>query len=171
MWGLLTILLIVPFGAVRAHPLPDLSMHIAAASIWHHYSDPAFEFSRYYSLSMPAAPYWGYYTLTHLLAVPLGIDVANRVVLSLYALGLVGGAAALARCFGRDPRLGLLTAPFVSVSYTHLDVYKRQDVVDEDSTLLSSKCDRSSIITTPCSSGVLFSQIRFPIIARPDLRE
>ena len=113
LWGLLTILLIVPFWAVRVHPLPDLSMHIAAASIWHHYSDPAFEFSRYYSLSMPAAPYWGYYTLTHLLAVPLGIDVANRVVLSLYALGLVGGAAALARCFGRDPRLGLLTAPFV----------------------------------------------------------
>jgi hypothetical protein len=113
LWGLLALLLIVPFWAVRVHPLPDLSMHLAAASIWHNYSDPAFEFSRYYSLSMPAAPYWGYYTLTHLLAFPLGIDIANRVVLSLYALGLVGGAAALARCFGRDARLGLLAVPLV----------------------------------------------------------
>lgn len=112
-WGVLALLVVCPFWFVTVHPLPDLSSHLAAVSIWHNYADPSYEFSKYYALSMPAAPYWVYYTLVHLLTFPFGLDIANRLVLSFYAIGLVSGACLLARCFGRDFRLGLLSMPLI----------------------------------------------------------
>jgi hypothetical protein len=98
---------------VRYHPIPDLPNHLAAVSVWHHYTDPRWDFQRYYALQLGAAPYWGYYLLTHLLAFPLGLDAANRVMLSLYVVGLPVGFALLARQLGKSPWLGLFAVPLV----------------------------------------------------------
>ena len=34
----------------------------------------------------------------------------------------------IARCLAIDPKFIMLDEPFAAVSYTHLDVYKRQDL-------------------------------------------
>src|ERR1043165_9842909 len=93
-------------SGARSMPPPG-----AAASIWHHYPDPSFDLPRYYELTLGAVPYWGYYLLVYVLAFPFGVDIANRLVLSLYVLGLPLATLLLARRFGRSAWLALCTFP------------------------------------------------------------
>ncbi len=113
LWGLLILLSLVPIWSVKYQPLPDHAEHLAAAAILHHYHHPQFEFERYYTLSLGLVPYWGYYFLTYVFALITGVDIANRVVLSLYVVGFPLGFSLLARQLGRSPLLGLLVFPVV----------------------------------------------------------
>ncbi len=113
VYVLLTTVSLLPIWWVRYQPLPDLSQHLAAASVLHNLSDPRFDLARYYELSLGLTPYWGYYGLVHLFAFPLGVETANRVVLSLYVAALPAGMGLLARRFARSPWLGLFTFPIV----------------------------------------------------------
>ena len=113
LWGLLLIASVVPIWFVRYQPLPDHAEHLAAAAILHHYRDTGFEFSRYYAPSLGLVPYWGYYFSVLLFAFLVGVDIANRIVLSLYVTGLPIGFSLLAKQFGRSPHLGLFLFPLV----------------------------------------------------------
>lgn len=113
VFGLLLIVSLIPIWAVRFHPIADLPAHLAAVSVWHHYNDPRFDFAQYYQLYLGITPYWGYYLLCHLLSFPFGLDGANRVVLSLYILGLPLGLKVLAGRFGRSPWLSLFAFPLL----------------------------------------------------------
>lgn len=104
---------LVPIWIVRYHPLPDLPNHIAATAVWHFYRDPAYDFASYYKLSLGPTPYWGYYALANGLTWVVGLDVANRVILSSYALGLPFGILLLARRFERSEWLSLFAFPLV----------------------------------------------------------
>lgn len=104
---------LLPIWLVRYHPIPDLPNHIAAASVWHHFRDPDFDFQRYYELRLGPTPYWGYYLVAHLFAYVVGIDGANRLILTLYALGLPAGMLLLARRFNRSHWLSLFVFPLV----------------------------------------------------------
>jgi hypothetical protein len=104
---------LIPFWTVRYHPIPDLPNHIAAASVWHNYGKPDFDFQRYYALRLGPTPYWGYYLLAHLFAFPFGLDIANRLILSLYAVGLPIGMLLLARRFQRSDWLVLFVFPLI----------------------------------------------------------
>jgi hypothetical protein len=110
-FALLAVASLVPIWAVRFQPLPDLPNHLAAVSVWHHIDDPRFDFARYYRILLVPEPYWVYYLSTHLLAFPLGLDAANRVVLSLYVVGLPLGAWLLGARFQRSPWLSLFVFP------------------------------------------------------------
>jgi hypothetical protein len=109
----LCLVTLIPFWTVRYHPIPDLPNHIAAASVWNNYGNPDFDFQRYYALRLGPTPYWGYYLLAHIFAWPFGLDVANRLILSLYAVGLPIGMLLLARRFERSDWLSLFVFPLV----------------------------------------------------------
>ncbi len=111
VFGVLSAVQLIPIWCVRAHPLPDLPNHLAAVSIWHHLQDARFDFARYYELRLGATPYWTYYLSTHLLAYVVGLDAANRVMLSVCVVGLPVGFAALASRFDRSPWLALFAFP------------------------------------------------------------
>jgi hypothetical protein len=109
----LCLVTLLPFWTVRYFPIPDLPNHIAAASVWHNYGNPDFDVQRYYRLHLGLAPYWGYYLLANLLAHPVGIIAANRLIMSFYAVGLPIGMLLLARRFGRSDWLSLFAFPLV----------------------------------------------------------
>lgn len=113
VYAALSIAALVPIWLVRYQPLPDLAVNLAAGSILHHHADPRFDFARYYDLALGLTPYWGYYAPLHLFAYVVDIETANRLILSLYAIGLPVGSALLARRFDRSPWLGLFAFPIV----------------------------------------------------------
>jgi hypothetical protein len=108
---LLAVASVLPIWIIRYHPLPDHADHLAAASIWHNYNNPRFDFQRYYELSLGASPYWVYYGAMHLLAYPLGLDLANRVLLTAYLVGVPLGLWTLTRRFERSAWLSLFGFP------------------------------------------------------------
>jgi hypothetical protein len=109
----LAVVSLFPVWSVRYHPLPDLANHMAASSVWVHLRDPRWDFAQYYALNLGLNPYWGYYVPMRLMAPIVGIDLANRLVLSLYVLSLPLGVTWLAVRLGRSAWLGLFAFPFL----------------------------------------------------------
>ncbi len=104
---------LAPIWAPRLLPLLDLPNHLAAVAIWHRFGDPAWGYSHFYRLNRLPLPYWGYLLPMSLLAHVAPIEIANKLVLSLYALALPVGAALLARQMGRSHWLALFAFPLV----------------------------------------------------------
>jgi hypothetical protein len=104
---------LVPLWAPRFLPLLDLPDHLDAIAIWHRYRDPSWGYSRFYDLNLIPLPYWGYFLPVHLLSYLMPIEIANKVYLSAYALGLPVAAAMLARQMGRSHWLALFTFPLI----------------------------------------------------------
>ncbi len=102
-----------PIWTVAYHPLPDLANHMAASAVWVHLHDPSWDFARYYQLNLGLNPYWGYYAPMRVLAPIFGIDIANRLVLSLYVVALPLGTTWLATRLGRSHWIGLFGFPFL----------------------------------------------------------
>jgi hypothetical protein len=102
---------LLPLWLVRYPPLFDWPNHVAAASAWAHYSDPAWHFARYYELRLGPVAYWTYYALVRGLTPLVGLFVADRLTLSLYVIALPIGMVLLARRFGRSEWLALLVFP------------------------------------------------------------
>ena len=112
-FALLLVVSLFPVWTVRYHPLPDLANHMAASAVWVHLDDPRWHFARYYELNLGLNPYWGYYAPMRLLAPIFGIDIANRLVLSLYVVALPLGACWLAVRLDRSRWIGLFAFPFL----------------------------------------------------------
>jgi hypothetical protein len=100
---------LIPIWFVRYPPLPDAALHLAEASIWQHLDDPSYHYAQYFQLSLHVTPYWGYFILMRIFGVLFGVGAAHRMVLSLYVVAITLGTVALARRFGRDPRLALFS--------------------------------------------------------------
>jgi hypothetical protein len=111
--ALLTVASLVPIWCIAYHPLPDLPNHMAAASVLLHARDPNWDFSRYYALNLGVNPYWGYYGLVYVFGLVAGVDVANRIALSLYVIALPLGMLWIARRFGRSDYIALLAFPIL----------------------------------------------------------
>ena len=109
----LIVVSLFPIWTVHYHPLPDLANHMAASAVWVHLHDPAWHFSRYFELNLGLNPYWGYYVPMRLLAPIIGIDVANRIVLSIYVVTLPLGMWWLAVRLDRSPWISLFAFPFI----------------------------------------------------------
>lgn len=125
---------IAPIWIVRYHPLPDLANHLAAMAVWTRMDDPAFDVGAYYEVKLGVTPYWGYYAPMRLLVPILGLDVANRVVLSLYAATVPIGFAWLAHRLGRSAWLGLFGFAFIgsfSSGADHPSGHRRQVHLDQ----------------------------------------
>ena len=102
-----------PIWYPRFLPLAYLPNQLAAVSNWHHYADPAWNLARFYQLHHAPLPYWGYQGVLHFLSYVFPIESANKIYLSLYALGLPVAAALLAQRMGRSPWLALFVFPLV----------------------------------------------------------
>ncbi|WP_437899650.1 hypothetical protein [Sorangium sp. So ce124] len=108
---LLAVAAIVPIWRVRFLPLLDLPNHLAAVHIWHSFDEPWTRFRDFYELSLRPAPYGAYHILTHVIAYVVGLENANRVVLSGYVLAIPAAALGWARRTRRSPWLSVLTFP------------------------------------------------------------
>lgn len=111
--GLLCLVSLLPFWFTRHQPLPDLPNHMAASSIWLHLGDKTSDVSTYYDLNLGLNPYWGYYAPMLLFGKVAGVEVANRIVLSLYALVLIFGFSFLLRRLEKSAWLIVFAFPFI----------------------------------------------------------
>ncbi len=101
-----------PLWAGRYLPLLDLPQHLALSRIVARVADPALGFARWYVVDGRVTPYWGYYAAMRWLD-PLGPELANRLLLSAYAIGLPIAAGYALRSLGRDWRWAAFTVPLV----------------------------------------------------------
>ncbi len=117
---LLTLLLLlgvafamVPLWGPRLLPLLDLPNHLAAISIWNHYHEHEWGYQKYYQLSTPLVPYWGYYFPVHILSKLCQIETANKIFLSFYAVSIPFSVAIASKQFSRNPWVSILSLPFI----------------------------------------------------------
>lgn len=113
VFAALAIAAAVPLWMVKHPPIQDLPQHLAAVRVLHDFGDPELGFARYFDIHIGRTQYLTYYGLTHLLAYPLGLLTANKVVFTAAIVGLPYSLRALLGALGRDPRLALFAMPFV----------------------------------------------------------
>jgi hypothetical protein len=113
LFAALWICALVPIWAPRFLPLLDLPNHLDAIAIWHRYRDPSWGYAKYYDLNLIPVPYWGYFLPVHLLSYLMPIEIANKIYLSAYALGVPLSTAMLAQQMGRSKWLALFAFPLV----------------------------------------------------------
>jgi len=101
----------VPVWLVKHPPIQDLPQHLAAIRVLHDHGNPAFGFEQYFNIHVGRTQYLTYYVLTHLLAYPLGLLTANKVVFTAAIVGLPYSLRALLGSLGRDQRLALFAMP------------------------------------------------------------
>ncbi|MGK4006074.1 hypothetical protein WMF31_25875 [Sorangium sp. So ce1036] len=110
-FALLAAAAVVPIWRVRFLPLLDLPNHLAAVHIWHNFDAPWARAKEFYELSLTPAPYGAYHILTHVIAHGVGLEDANRIVLSSYVLAIPAAALGWALRTRRSPWLSILTFP------------------------------------------------------------
>jgi len=103
----------VPLWWVAHPPIQDLPQHLAAIRVIHDYGDPGLRFADHFTLALGRTQYLAYYLSAHLLAFPLGVELANRVLLTAVVAGTPWAVAALARGLGRSPVIGLAAVPLL----------------------------------------------------------
>lgn len=109
---LLTLSNLVPLWSVRVPPLQDAWQHLALVDVIHHYDDPGSVYPDYFVLPQSPRPNLAYYYLTHLVAfVTPSLEVANKVVISLYLLAFPASFLSLLRAFGRSRWLAFFAFP------------------------------------------------------------
>lgn len=104
---------VVPLWVSPLLPMMDLPQHLATVRILHSLDDPWFAVGKYHVADFSRTQYLSWYVAVDLLTHLMPLETANRVVLSLYALGLPLSVLALLRAHGRDPALALLAVPLV----------------------------------------------------------
>jgi len=92
-------------------PLFDTPSHLALVRAWHSHSDPAYALMQHYSVSVEPVPYLFYYGFVHLLMYVAPIEIAHKLVLSVYLVAFPLSVAFLARSASRSPWLALLVFP------------------------------------------------------------
>jgi len=113
VFAALAILAALPIWLVKYPPIQDLPQHLAAIRVLHDYGSSELGFSQYFNIHVGRTQYLTYYLLTHVLAYPLGVMTANKVVFTAAIVGLPYSLRALLASLGRDQRIALLAMPLV----------------------------------------------------------
>ena len=111
VWITLSVFALIPIWAYRMLPMLDAPSHMALVSGWHHYNDPAWHISDWYTLRIRPVPYIFYYLTVHLLMYVVKIETANKIFLSAYVLVFPLSVLSLARALKRSPWLALAAFP------------------------------------------------------------
>ncbi len=111
---LLTIASIVPVWIVRILPMQDIWQHLALVDVIHNYWAPGSVYPDYFLLPDVPKPNLFYYFVTSLIgyATPT-LEIANKIVLTLYVIAFPLGFLYLLRSFGRSKWLSLFAFPFI----------------------------------------------------------
>lgn len=104
---------VAPLWASALLPYMDMPQHLAVVRVLHSMGDSWYGVAHYHAVDLTRTQYLLYYFLVDALTWLMRLETANRVVLSLYAIGLPLSLMAYLRAHGRDPALGLLAAPLV----------------------------------------------------------
>ena len=105
--------LVAPLWASSYLPFMDMPQHLATMRVLHSIDDAGGGLAGFYSVDLGSTQYLAYYYAVNWLAHLMPLEVANRVVLSLYAVALPVSMAAYLRAFGRDAAVALLAGPLV----------------------------------------------------------
>ncbi|MGD8862963.1 MAG: hypothetical protein PVI30_23315 [Myxococcales bacterium] len=100
-----------PLFYVDYPPIQDLPQHLAAIRVLHDYGDPQLGFARYFEIDLWRTQYLAYYVAADLLAYPLGVELANRVLIAASLMATPYAARALLTALGRDGRMSILLFP------------------------------------------------------------
>src|SRR5690242_7735064 len=87
-YGLALAFGIAPLWASRHLPLVDLPQHLHLISVLHRLEDPTTLFPQVFALRGKLTPYLGYYYSVSLLAWVLPLQLANKLFLSAYVVGM-----------------------------------------------------------------------------------
>ena len=100
-----------PVWWVDHPPIQDLPQHLAAMRALVDYDDPALRFSEFFTVELSRTQYLAYYLVVRLLALPFGVLLANKIVLTLAIVGTPYAMRALLAALGRDVRACLIVLP------------------------------------------------------------
>ncbi|WP_407738629.1 hypothetical protein [Hyalangium sp.] len=101
-----------PLWVGRALPMVDLPQHLHLISVLHRLEDPSTLYPEFFAARNTLTPYLGYYYLVSLLNWLMPLELANRLFLSAYVVGLPLSLAFLLRSLGRPAWPSLLALPF-----------------------------------------------------------
>jgi hypothetical protein len=107
----LAVLAVLPLWLVRHPPLQDLPQHLAAIRVLSDYGNAELGFKHWFQLSLGSTQYLSYYLAAWVLALPFGVFVANKLLLSAAIIGLPYALRALLRALDRDRDLALFAFP------------------------------------------------------------
>jgi hypothetical protein len=100
-----------PLWVARALPMVDLPQHLHLISVLHRLEDPTTLYPQFFAARNTLTPYLGYYYLVSALSWLLPLELANRVFLCAYVVGLPLSLAFLLRALGRPAWPSLLALP------------------------------------------------------------
>ncbi|MFZ5444994.1 MAG: hypothetical protein ACOZQL_33700 [Myxococcota bacterium] len=103
---------VAPLWATRAIPLVDLPQHLHLISVLHRLDDASTLFPEVFARRPELTPYLGYYYAVSLLNWLLPLELANRLFLSAYVVGLPLSLAFLLHSLKRPTWPALLAIPF-----------------------------------------------------------
>ncbi|NTX13263.1 hypothetical protein FJV41_35665 [Myxococcus llanfairpwllgwyngyllgogerychwyrndrobwllllantysiliogogogochensis] len=102
----------LPLWVSRHLPMVDLPQHLYLISVLHRLDDPSTLYPQLFEARHALTPYLGYYYLVSALNWLLPLDLANRVFLTAYVVGLPLSLGFLLRSLGRPTWPALLALPF-----------------------------------------------------------
>ncbi|WP_342381010.1 hypothetical protein NVS55_15145 [Myxococcus stipitatus] len=102
----------LPLWVSRHLPMVDLPQHLYLISVLHRLDDPTTLYPQLFEARHALTPYLGYYYLVSGLNWLLPLEVANRVFLTAYVVGLPLSLGFLLRSLGRPTWPSLLALPF-----------------------------------------------------------
>jgi hypothetical protein len=105
------IALVMPLWVSAYLPFMDAPQHLASIRIIHDFDHPPWAFQTYYNVDLGSSQYLLYYVSADWLASIMSIESANRVIMSLYVIGLPLSVSSYLSAHGRDPAVGLLAGP------------------------------------------------------------
>jgi len=103
---------VLPLWVSRHLPMVDLPQHLHLISVLHRIEDPTTIYPKLFAVRAELTPYLGYYYAVSFLNWLLPIEVANKLFLSAYVIGMPLGLAFLLRSLGRPSWPSLLALPF-----------------------------------------------------------
>lgn len=102
----------MPLWSSHSLPLVDLPQHLHLISVLHRLSDDATLYPEVFAARPELTPYLGYYYAVSALHYVFPLEVANKLFLSAYVMGLALSLAFLLRALSRPTWPALLALPF-----------------------------------------------------------
>ena len=123
MWLMLAIssvAMVWPLWVSDLLPFQDLPQHLAAVRTIHSLDDPAWLLSKYHVVDLSRTQYLSWYLILDWMTTVMPLDVACRVLLSLYVISVPLSCYALLRALHLDPTAALLAAPLAFNTYLYM---------------------------------------------------
>ena len=102
---------VLPLWSAKYLPFTDLPEHLAVIATLRHWWDASWNAGATYTFAFAKSQYLAYHLVGALLALPLGPELANRVLLTAVGLALPYAMRALLRAFRTEERLAVLACP------------------------------------------------------------